>query len=307
MAEKDVGIRTGTIVVKSSRALTKVISVLGKRTWLYRGQKDASWGLKTGVEREYVACDEEMLRERERSNIDLFRTNARLYGESWGSCVEALTAIQHYGGKTRLLDFSTSMMVSLFMAYESSNETLSDRAVFAVRFESLLNGIAKQYKHYLQEQNECKRLERFSIGSLHVEDFEFRKFIIAEADSNIKGNSSMCGVLPLYTAPSNKRQMVQAGVELMPCNFRGFISNLASALDMSESEIAHPPVLTETFDKTRVKLMTIPTDFIKIVIDKSLEHDVRNLLDQANITPATMYPDIEGLAKSLRYDGKARH
>lgn len=307
MSKKDTTLRTGTIVIKNSRALTKVVSVLGKATWLYRGQEDATWGLRTGVERLCCACDEEVLRQYERSNIDLFRTNARLYGEEWDSCVDALTAIQHYGGKTRLLDFSTSILVSIFMAYEKSEEVLHDRAVFAVRFESLLKGLAERYKNYLATQDEAKRLERFSVGSLHVEDFEFRKFIVAEADSNINGASSTCGVLPLYTAPSNKRQMAQAGVELMPCNFGSFESNLAKALDVPEAEIVNPPFVTDRFHKTEIRHIAIPTDFIKIVIDKSLVPDVRNLLDQANITPATMYPDIEGLAKSLKYVGKPKY
>ena len=302
MSKKDSTLRTGTIVIKNSRALTKVVSVLGRETWLYRGQEDAAWGLKTGVERLCGTCDEETLRGNERSNIDLFRTNAKLYGEEWGSCVDALTALQHYGGKTRLLDFSTSILVSIFMAYEKNEWVLHDRAVFAIRFESLLKGLAERYKDYLATQNEAKRLERFYIGALHVEDFEFRKFIVAEADNNISGASFPSGVLPLYTAPSNKRQMAQAGVELMPCNFGSFESNLAKALDVSESEIVNPPFVTDRFHKAEMGSIAIPTDFIKIVIDKSLVPDVRNLLDQANITPATMYPDIEGLAKSLRYD-----
>ena len=306
MSKEDATLRTGTIAIRSSRALTKVVSVLGKETWLYRGQENATWGLRTGVERLCCACDEETLRGNERSNIDLFRTNAKLYGEEWDSCVEALTAIQHYGGKTRLLDFSTSILVSIFMAYEKNEDVSHDRAVFAVRFKSLLKGLAERYKNYLATQNEAKRLERFSIGALHVEDFEFRKFIVTEADSNINGSSSSCGVLPLYTAPSNKWQMAQAGVELMPCNFESFESNLAKALNVSESDIKDPPLLTDRFHKTKVKQIGIPTDFIKIVIDKSLVPDVRSLLDQANITPATMYPDIQGLAKSLRY-GKSLH
>ena len=58
--------------------------------------------------------------ELERDNIELFRANSKLLGFNFDSDIETLVAMQHHEAKTRLLDFSTSLMVALFFAYEKT-------------------------------------------------------------------------------------------------------------------------------------------------------------------------------------------
>ena len=48
----------------------------------------------------------------------------------------------------------------------------------------------------------------------------------------------------------------------------------------------------------------LPTSLIKFVFDPEMEDDAWRMLDQANINASTIYPDLDGVAKSTRYDDR---
>ena len=110
--------RTVTLRIKNWRDFTKVLYVMRGGAWLYRGQEDASWLLQSSLDRELEVNSIDNPAEAERSNIGLFMANSKLLGHSWESDIDALIAMQHHEAKTRLVDFSTSLMVALFFAFE---------------------------------------------------------------------------------------------------------------------------------------------------------------------------------------------
>lgn len=302
--------RAVTLQLNNWRDFTKVLYVLSGDTWLYRGQEDADWFLQSSLEREMGDRAIGNPSEAERSHIELFRANSKLLGSSWESDIDALIAMQHHEAKTRLLDFSTSLMIALFFAFEKIHENPKRRAIYAVNFNSLCESDSLRVRY--QKYAEIKKLrmmleERIKIGGgrgVLVEDVEFRRFVVDAANEIIKNGSNENGILPLYTAATNKRQLAQAGVQLMPFSFRPFVENLAAALSVNDvKEINSPSFVMD--DISHIKVDKVPSNvaLIKMEFAESMEDDAWNILNQSNINAFTIYPDLIGLSKSLgRYN-----
>ena len=299
-----------TVVLKLSnwRDFTKALFILSKDTWLYRGQEDSEWRLQSSLEREMDERPIDDPQELERDNIELFRANSKLLGFNFDSDIETLVAMQHHEAKTRLLDFSTSLMVALFFAYEKTYKEAKSRAIYAINFKALCESdtLRTRYQMYAKQRamrrllDDVIKMERMRYTL--VEDVEFRRFILHAANDAIKNGNGEDGVLPLYTAPMNKRQLAQAGTQLMPLSFGPFVNNLAAALRIGNTkEINSPSYVVKDISHRHIDNVPSHIALIKMVFDKSMEKDAWDILDQSNINPFTIYPDLIGLAKSMRY------
>ena len=303
--------RTVVLKLNNWRDFTKALFILSKDTWLYRGQENSEWRLQSSLEREMDKCSIEDPQERERDNIELFRANSKLLGFNFDSDIEALVAMQHHEAKTRLLDFSTSLMVALFFAFEKTYKEAKNRAIYAVNFKALCENdtLRMRYQMYAK-QRAMRRLFDDVIKMGHVrytlvEDVEFRTFVSHAANDVIKNGSGEDGILPLYTAPMNKRQQAQAGVQLMPLTYNPFVLNLAAALRIDDTkEIDSPSYVVKDISHRQLENVPKHIALIKMVFDKSMEKDAKNVLDQANINSFTIYPDLIGLAKNMRYTSR---
>ena len=229
--------------------------------------------------------------------------------QTWDTNVDALIAMQHYGAKTRLVDFTTAIMVALFFAYEKRT-TGKARAIYAVNYKALMeqDGMESGYMDFLKEG--ASQIERgderawYEVES-QIENYYFQRFAIKEAEENIKACTweRQRGIIPLYTACSNKRQMVQAGVELMPQTFECFDENLATALKIDKDEINRPShLVSDDFSRTPYNPNMLPSTLVKFVFDPIMEDDAWHFLDQTNINAMTIYPDLVGIAKGARYN-----
>ena len=91
--------------------------------WIFRGQSDQNWPLMCGLQRLYTRrigeIEKELLR-KYKNGISL-HDQAKLPEDSLG----LLAHMQHYGGPTRLLDFTESAYIAAFFAYESIPKFIS--------------------------------------------------------------------------------------------------------------------------------------------------------------------------------------
>ena len=314
---------TGRIELHTWRDFTKVMKIMKAGKWIFRGQEDADWSLESGLDRYLKKFDKASSRSDEGSRDNLFLStfpHAEYFAisrframsrdrQDWGSNIEALVAMQHYGAKTRLLDFTTSIMVALFFAYETQT-TGKNRAIYAINYRSLLeqDGVLNGYKKFLKEKNAWigRGDELFEEDlEFQIENHYFQQFAFEEAEKIIsnKTQDGAINVIPLYTVGSNKRQMAQTGVELMPRTFDWFDKNLAVALNVPVNEVNNPTCLvSDKISKLSNAESYLPSALVKIIFDSSMEDDAWQFLDQANINAATIYPDLTGIAKSIRYN-----
>ncbi len=317
------GPKTGRIELYTWRDFTKVMTLLDAGRWIYRGQEDANWKLESGIDRYLRNYGEVGMRRNGKEvrdgNFLLNFPRAEFFAisrfqamsqdfEKWESNVAALIAMQHYGAKTRLVDFTTSIMVALFFAYEN-RVTGKERAIYAINYSSLLlqNGLWSEYQKYLEEINAMINLgdeqARWNVES-QIENHYFQQFALSKAEENIKNTQLQeNGIIPLYTASCNKRQRAQTGIELMPCTFDWFDRNLARALNQKDVREVNDPssLVVEDISEIEDPKTLLAYPLIKLVFDPRMEADAWQLLDQANINAATIYPDIVGVARSVHY------
>lgn len=314
--------KTGRIQLHTWRDFTKIMKIMSDGQWIFRGHKSVKYHLDSGLDRfvkdvvdarakRGIRTDPESFKftlpRAEHFAIANFRAKAQEFHE-WPTNASALLAMQHYGAKTRLLDFSKSIMVALFFAYEEKL-TGEERAVYAINYRNLLErgGWRGKYLTYATESDLSVRGDEelwWEVES-QIENYYFHKFMLEEAEKVVNNGCSDLGIMPLYKARFNKRQMAQSGIELMPCTFDGFTRNLAAVLDVKEGEIDDPPGTgIESIARQPNADARFPTSLIKFVFDADMEDDAWRMLDQANVNAATIYPDLEGIAKSVRYNDR---
>ncbi len=316
---------TGRIRLRSWDDFAKVMKAMKAGKWIYRGHENAKWKLKSTLDRHV----EELLsvhKDWSKAAFDLnlpraeffaitkFREIAKKF-QPIDSDAAALIAMQHYGADTRLLDFSMSIMVALFFAYEK-RATGRKRAIYAINYDSLMNNanVWGGYQSFLErmaaEESGKSGFDRetervwWNLGP-QIENHYLQLFTLEEASSNIWAcnSASAKGVIPLYKAAYNGRQMAQVGIELMPRTFEGFAKNLAAVWGISDEEVNEPKSVITNKVSNVVDLETVlPSALVKFIFDADMEDGAWQILDQANINAATIYPDIEGVAKSVRYN-----
>lgn len=314
---------TGTVRLYTWRDFTKVMKIMGGGEWIFRGHKSEEYHLDSGLDRylKDIVCARDLrglktsmesfannLPRAEHFAIANFRAKSQEFQE-WDSNASALLAMQHYGAKTRLLDFTTSIMVALFFAYEE-RITGKSRAIYAINYRTLIerSGWRAKYLAWAEESNLRYRGDEDAWWGLEsqLENYYFHKFMLEQAEDVInQRNDFGPGIIPLYKACFNKRQMAQSGIELMPCTFEGFARNLAAVLGVDEKQVDDPPCTgIARISKLPNAEKSLPSSLIKLVFNPEMEDDAWRMLDQANINAATVYPDLDGVAKSARYNDK---
>ncbi|HGE71015.1 TPA: FRG domain-containing protein [Candidatus Poribacteria bacterium] len=171
------------------------------RRWLFRGQSDSTWLLKTSLYRlfddlikMFKICQPERKRRFARDKHEIamvshFKANAHLYLKSLPrkseSNLEWLSIMQHFGCPTRLLDVTASPYIGLYFALESGH---SDAAVFAFNHE------------------EFRKIDLDILGK------DYQKSVLM----NKKRDKAF--IIPFEPGQTNERLVAQQGAFLVPSN-----------------------------------------------------------------------------------------
>lgn len=262
--------------------------------FIYRGQYNSEYSLTTSIERamknfsekiwknDYTIDEQWMMHEFKRK-YPLFSNILPKQNDNF----EWLAIMQHHGTPTRLLDFTESIFIAIYFAI---CDAMNDSSVWAVNRHILRDNLRKNQKLNYSRSEALKD----DINDIHIEFAN--KFIGSK--TGVKKNEIPRAVIPLEPKICTERLAKQQGLFLMPTDARiTFIDNLSSSFNKKKFS------LEKISFTTLIKHANQPNDdnieVIKINIPKFLHADILRSLHEMNITAETLFPGVDGLAKSL--------
>ncbi len=265
--------------------------------FVFRGQGNADWGLETSlvrmVERHHPNyVDKTMPAIYEQRMMDEFQWKYPIYDKSHipgpDESIEWLSLMQHYGSPTRMLDFSYSMYVAMFMAIDGS--FFEKSAIWALNKNVLSE---KVFAKFRAERNTnivaTADLDRYTYNEATTAIN--RRFVIFKEKPEL---------LLYATRPhlSNERINRQQGLFVIPSSIEdGFEDILKDYYDASFcGKMSFDDVVRLSIDHSYGQHTV---SVLKIEIPKKLKYGISNVLRQMNITSETMYPGLDGLARSM--------
>lgn len=120
-------------------------------SWCFRGQGNAEWSLETTLERSgffklYPNIEQDYFADFVRS-AHLFLNGDKEPKE----IIEWLSLMQHHGAPTRLLDFTYSLYVASYFAFEDASSNSKNVAIWMVNKDKLFNYYRKYYQQVFDE------------------------------------------------------------------------------------------------------------------------------------------------------------
>ena len=252
----------------------------------FRGQGKASWRLETKFERlykRYQCPDTPGFRESE--ILETFQRRAHHFVATppdLTNKLEWLALIQHYGGPTRLLDFTYSFYIAVFFAIENAED---DAAIWGINLGPLTKILSGKLDPTINSQHLSLSHEHYS---------HYCNLVLGDAVSHQSKESLVVPVEPWRT---NERLAIQQGLFIFPVNIEvPFEENLASTIGVAsnifqESQEQDYNPKDNSLDHIGVLKITLP-----LSIHKAALYD----LDAMNINAASLFPGLDGFARSLQ-------
>ena len=257
--------------------------------WAFRGHSDERWKLSTKFEREAYRyqCDPYWFKNREKIILQDFQRKAHHYVHNLPDSenyIEWLSLLQHYGGITRLLDFTYSYYIAAFFAVETSN---INSAIWAVNINQLIEQLSKINDYNLIEKEH-------TYEGIIKRNNHWAETVIKER----RNNDIVFTVEPFQ---QHERIAIQQGLFLFPGNIeKPFEHNLCSVFEFDFKDLSNENGLNITFSEIG-KLDFSDISVIKIIIPSTLHSKALTELYKMNVTAATLFPGLDGFARSLSF------
>ena len=255
-----------TLRIKSWRDARILADELSQ--WIFRGQQDASWTLSTALERAGQQGQETnfLLTQIENQITEEFQRRAHHFlsdAPPLENLIEWLALIQHFGGPTRLLDFTNSFYVAAFFAVETAS---SECAIWCVNHYALFKALGPLLNVNIEEALLPYWKVSHTIGR------------IAESLIKHQSNTYGAGVFEVQPFRLNERLAVRQGLFLCPISLAiPFMQSLTATFGLQPW--AFKEAKTEDYDvRTHGKSMLAETAVIKVLLPPLIHHDVLVLL-----------------------------
>lgn len=261
-----------TITVKTWSDLARLEGRFSRQTnqWIFRGHTDAAWKLETTLERQLrgIRPKQGSVSTLEGGLLRRFKRQAHHHLDDVpepNSWLEWLALMQHHGAPTRLLDFTYSFFVGLYFAIEEGD---GPYALWAMDSD------------YLRVQAEAavgsETWQRVVLDPNLQEPATFEALFVRSRERRLPL------VLPVNPYRFNERLAIQQGIFLCPGDVtRGFESNLTE-------------MLNSTKRRDRIIKCVIP-------LNRTNRREVIRHLYRMNVTRASLFPSLDGFARSLRW------
>ena len=284
--------------------------------FIYRGQGNANWKLRTSLERNLNILREHILKNDEDS---MWRAFIEVNGIEQSvlydfkrmahhfisqdipddeDIIEWLSLIQHYHGQTRLLDFTYSFFVALYFAIV---DNLKDRCHAAVYILNpfVVNQLGKLIKDVDTNSKivKNKNIPRNEYWSYHLAEIVAAYFL--DKREIIKLNPY--GVIIVEPYRKNKRILMQNGCFLFPLNTGvPLVRNLEKMFDNFVIKENNYESLAAIRNIKEFKIAElIDHALLKLIIPEYLKNDIYYYLMLMNINDNTLFPDLNGALKGI--------
>jgi hypothetical protein len=239
---------------------------------VYRGMTDARYGLEPGLMRvgEHFAEVEMIL-------LDDFRKYAHRDAAGGDSFWNWMAVAQHHGLPTRFLDWTFSPYVALHFATSNlgAGPPGGDAVIWAVNYVETNALLSDHLAHTLRMHNKNVFSVDMLAGALAdlraLDDFQPEPFVLFLEPPSL--DQRIVNQAALFSLMSRPRTRNPAG------------GSWTALLD--EFLVAKQSTIGRTL-------------FKKIVIAADLKWEIRDRLDQANITERVQYPGMDGLSAWLK-------
>lgn len=269
-----------TVTLNSPESL----SVFGRNNVFdFRGQANSEWELETTLERHtnFLPATKQILDKAEFKMMESFKRQFDFFADSEPkpeNQVEWLSALQHFGAPTRLLDFTESIYIA---AYFAAVNTDSDSAIWALN-----------RNHFIRNSDQPPNC---ALSIRHIEK-RFDSLMSGE----INGPHEP-GVLPIVPSRINSRLGRQKGLFYVPISLvHTFAKNLAASINCRNGFETENWIEMEWDQVERHFRESAPSvKGMKIIIPRGFIPEIRRNLIQMNIGALTLFGGLEGLAKSV--------
>lgn len=264
--------------------------------FVFRGQGNCEWELETSLMRMVKTFHEDRYpknaaNQYEKEMLKAFKWKYPGYQQNpnmipkENESIEWLSIMQHFGAKTRLLDFSDSMFVALYMAIYG--DFGADAAIWALNKtmirEPFISAAINEGRAISNDDADDamyrKAEEWINKNTISEEDFDFKKLFMVRP--------RIC----------NERISRQQGLFILPSSialpFKDILSEYCDMENIFTSNIK------DFRDMTALQGFEIECGLIKFVIPKKLRYDLTRALQMMNISAETMFPGLEGLGQSV--------
>jgi hypothetical protein len=268
--------------------------------FVFRGQADANWELVTSLERAFRRSGSiYSLENTEYWMIHDFSNKFHLYSSrppKVSNKFEWMALMQHYGGATRLLDFTESLYVA---AYFSVLRSTTDSAIWALNRPLLRDNLFKTGKLSYKPKHDLKDI----IDNHHID--LFNKHVARQ--NAVKDEDCVSHLIPLesqslFDRASRQQSLFVAAGYLGDISSRvTYMDNLFSSFPGLKEAYAAPATVAIQHLCTRVHGSPNYDQFatLKIVIPHKIHRDLRQQLSLMGLSEETLFPGLDGLARGV--------
>jgi hypothetical protein len=239
---------------------------------------DANWDMPTSLIRlggSYPDLEKHMLRN--------FRKYAHRDVVERDSFWHWLTIAQHHGLPTRLLDWTYSPFVALHFATDDLSRMKQDGVVWCVKIPEIHQLLPKSFRSALEAEGSYV----FTVEMLSR--FELPDPSISLAGFTVSASDFM---------PTRIRNLDD--FDKMAKKPFALFMEPPSIDDRIVNQFALFSVLSDPTALMNAWLSQYPALYKRVLIPASLKWEIRDRLDQANITERVLFPGLDGLSKWLK-------
>ncbi|MDY7093692.1 MAG: FRG domain-containing protein [Acidobacteriota bacterium] len=264
--------------------------------WAFRGVGDSRWTMQHSLERsierfatgnqDRLAVEKKLILEFQKSAHLFFPAEILPETSDWFGW---MSLIQHYGGPTRLLDFTRSFYCAAFFALENPVPEAT-AAIWCVNLPKLNS----------EDQRHRLKGEGRSLPSLKVPTIQERVYSAIEEE---RENGLDLGVYPYEPSRLHQRLAYQQGLFLVPTRAAGgFHKQILKGLKIDAEEFgAWEACPSEDCPPYADPKALLKLDLVKIDLKPEIHQEGRADLKQMNLTSMTLFPGPDGYARSLHW------